>query len=181
MTRSNFLKALGHGLRGIERDERKRLLDYYGELFDDKLEEGKTEEEIIAEFGGIDGLKATILADYPGAQSRRNPVGLALSRTGLVLLSPVVFAVAVTLFALVFSLFAVSVAMVLAGLCYIVFSVPVFAVSTGVGVFQIGVCLFCAGLGIFLFFGSIYFKRFSMFAMKSIFRLYSYVFGKEAA
>ena len=180
MTRSDFFKTLGHSIRGIERGERKRLLDYYEEIFDDKLESGQTEEEIISEFGGVSGLSTKILAEYPGTTSYRNPVLRVLSCVGLILLAPAIFGAAVALFSLVFSFFAASGALVLAGLLYIMFSLPVFALSAGVGVFQIGACLFCAGLGTVGFFGSVSFGRLSILFMKNVFRMYRCTFGKEA-
>lgn len=180
MTRNDFFKTLAYSLRGIEHSEKKRLLDYYGEIFDDKLEEGKTEDEIIAEFGGIGGLSAKILAEYPGALHYRDPAGKVLSCIGLVFLAPFVFAMAVTLFSLVFSFFVVTGALVLSGAAGALLSVPVFPLSGGVGVFQVGMGLFFIGLGVFAFFGSVAFYRLSIFIMKNTFRLYSCVFGKEA-
>ena len=47
MNKQEFLLILGDRLVGIPEDERKRTLDYYAEIIDDRMEEGVTEAEAI--------------------------------------------------------------------------------------------------------------------------------------
>ena len=51
MTRNKYLKELRSFLGKLPKEDRKRILEFYNELIDDKLEAGQSEEEILGEFG----------------------------------------------------------------------------------------------------------------------------------
>ena len=48
MNRKEFLRSLSRSLRGLPRAERAQSLDYYGEMIQDRMEEGLSEEEAVA-------------------------------------------------------------------------------------------------------------------------------------
>lgn len=61
MNRQQFFFKLNSGLKVLPRSERKEILKYYNEIFDDKVEEGLSEEEIIRQLGPLDEIIANSL------------------------------------------------------------------------------------------------------------------------
>ena len=61
MNRKEFLRALSRSLRGLSRAERAQSLDYYGEMIQDHVEEGLSEEEAVARLGSADEIARQIL------------------------------------------------------------------------------------------------------------------------
>ncbi|MBO4573422.1 MAG: DUF4097 family beta strand repeat protein [Clostridia bacterium] len=51
MTKREWFEKFETALDGIYADEKTRAKEYYEELFDDKIEQGVTEEDILSEFG----------------------------------------------------------------------------------------------------------------------------------
>ena len=48
MTKQEFLRRLEERLAGVPQEERAERLSFYGEMIDDRMEEGLTEEEAVA-------------------------------------------------------------------------------------------------------------------------------------
>ena len=48
MTKREFLEMLNERTSCLSEAERDRLLEYYGEIIDDRMEEGLTEAEAVA-------------------------------------------------------------------------------------------------------------------------------------
>lgn len=66
MVRKEFNKRLRKSLKGLSRQERQEVIDYYNEMIDDSIESGKTEQEAIAELGSPEDLAKKILSEnYP--------------------------------------------------------------------------------------------------------------------
>ena len=61
MNRKEFLRSLSRSLRGLPRAERAQSLDYYGEMIQDRMEEGLSEEEAVARLGRADEIARQIL------------------------------------------------------------------------------------------------------------------------
>ena len=61
MNRKEFLRSLSRSLRGLSRAERAQSLDYYGEMIQDRVEEGLSEEEAVARLGSADEIARQIL------------------------------------------------------------------------------------------------------------------------
>lgn len=61
MNRHQFFEKLNNGLSVLPRSERMDILKYYNEIFDDKMEEGISEETIIHQLGSIDEIVANAL------------------------------------------------------------------------------------------------------------------------
>ena len=51
MTKSDFLKKLRKGLRGMSAAEKNEQISFYSEIIDDKIEEGMTEHEATSHVG----------------------------------------------------------------------------------------------------------------------------------
>lgn len=64
MSKEEFLKILDRRLQVINEKERKDIIDEYRTHIEMKMEEGKTEEEAIEDFGNIDELVDEILDAY---------------------------------------------------------------------------------------------------------------------
>lgn len=65
VTKLGFLARLEQELFSLPAEERKDRLAFYGEMIDDRVEEGMTEEEAVAAIGTVDGVVAQIIADTP--------------------------------------------------------------------------------------------------------------------
>ena len=69
MSKKEFLEKLEHKLHLLKQDEIQDILDEYSGYIDNKLQEGKTEDEAVADFGNrirlminIPMIKAAILS-----------------------------------------------------------------------------------------------------------------------
>lgn len=54
MTKEEFLTKLSNGLSGYPAKDREEYLLFYGEMIDDRMEEGLTEEDAVGEIGTAD-------------------------------------------------------------------------------------------------------------------------------
>ena len=170
MSKQEFLAQLRKGLSGLPQDDVEERLTFYGEMIEDQIEEGRSEEEAVSAVGSVDEIVAQAVEEIPFAKiakermraKRRLSAGEILL---LVLGSPIWLSLAVAAFAVILSLYAVLwsvivsvwaafislIAFVLGGAAAAV----IFAVKGSglTGIAMIGASLFCAGLAIFLFFG----------------------------
>lgn len=64
MNKTDFLEKLKKGLAPISGSERQSVLDYYDEMISDRIENGKTEEEAVAELGSPESVVENILAEF---------------------------------------------------------------------------------------------------------------------
>mgnify|MGYP003303956627 CR=1 FL=1 len=65
MNKEQFLIELASALAGLPEDDIEKSLEFYSEMIDDRIEEGLTEEEAVAEIGSIDEIRAQIIKDIP--------------------------------------------------------------------------------------------------------------------
>ena len=63
MNRLEFINALGGRLEQLPKEEVQKVLDYYVESINDRMEAGMSEEEVIEAFGDLDMLAAEILVE----------------------------------------------------------------------------------------------------------------------
>lgn len=70
MNKEKFLAALRRRLRVLPVDEVERILAYYREMIDDKVESGWTEEDAVKEYGSVSALAQKILAENPNRRPR---------------------------------------------------------------------------------------------------------------
>lgn len=64
MNKKDFLKSLERKLSILDEQEVKDILNEYEDIIDEKVKDGKTEEEAVKEFGSIDELTTEILKTY---------------------------------------------------------------------------------------------------------------------
>ena len=67
MTKEEFLIELRSKLQGLPKDEIEERVEFYSEMIDDRIEEGKTEGEAIADLGGTDEAVKQIATATPMA------------------------------------------------------------------------------------------------------------------
>ena len=65
MDKLDFLYALQQKLSGLPVEDVSRSLDYYTEMIDDRMEEGMTEQQAVADLGNIDDIANQILLEMP--------------------------------------------------------------------------------------------------------------------
>lgn len=64
MTKYEWERQLKKGISNLPKSEQQRVLDYYNELFADKIDAGMREQYIIAEFGNPYDVANKILVDF---------------------------------------------------------------------------------------------------------------------
>ena len=148
MTKQQFLTALRAKLAHMPQEELEERLYFYGEMIDDRMEEGLSEEEAVAATGSADDFE---LPEKSKAKKRLRWWEINL----LVLGSPVWFSLlisaAAVIFALVVSLWACFIAVSASALtCIVAGTFRAFEALNGVAFLGAGAV--CAGLAILLFF-----------------------------
>lgn len=186
MKRNEFLARLSERLAGLSEQDRARSLDYYGEMIDDRIEEGMAEEEAVRAVGTPEAAAEAILAEIPLSRLVKERVSPARSLSALeivllVLGSPIWLSLAAVVFAVLLSLYAViwsgivcvwAVFAALAGSAVGgVLAAPIlgFSVSFGAAAVTLGAGLFVAGLAIFAFYGSLAATKGLCFLTKKMF------------
>lgn len=195
MNKEQFLNALREKLSGLSPEDLSERLAFYSEAIDDRLEDGLTEEEAVAQLGAIEDITKRILGDVPTVvtvkeKRRVNPLMIVL----LILGSPLwmslllaAFCVGFSLYALVWSvvamLWAVDVSVAACAVGCLAGGVLLFARGNVAGGFACIACmLFCAGVTILGFYGCVYTtKGTAWLTKKSILWLVSLFKRKEGA
>ena len=170
MNKQEFLLQLQKGLHGFPQDVIEEYVGFYGEIIDDRTEEGIAEEQAVAEVGSVDKVVEQILAETPFVKivkekvrpKRRlqaweivlltvgSPIWLSL----LVAAFAVVLSLYVSLWAVVISLWAAWFAMAasavggVVGGCVLAYTGTVWS-----GAALFGAAVVCGGMAIFLFLG----------------------------
>ena len=169
MNKEQFLNALREKLSGLSPEDLSERLAFYSEAIDDRLEDGLTEEEAVAQLGAIEDIIKKILGDAPAVvavkeKRRVNPLMIVL----LVLGSPLwlslllaAFSVVISLFASVWSavvaLWAADVSVATGVVGCLAGGIMLFVRGNVAGGFAAIACmLFCAGFSILGFYGCLY-------------------------
>lgn len=170
MTKLDFILALQEKLSALPKDETKERLHFYSESIEDRMEEGLTEEEAVAQMGSVEEIAQQIMGDQPlplpakkrcFSEKRLSPWEITLLALGSPIWLSLAAAAAATIFSVYVSLWAVTVSLwaVFASLTVCVpgclFS-GILCIATGYplpGLALLGCVLICAGLAIFAFFG----------------------------
>ena len=163
MSKKEFLMYLRKRLSGLPKKEIEERVTFYGEMIDDRMEEGLSEEEAVSAIGNIDELIAQMTADVPirtQGNSGKIP-NRSSKRVNWVLLligSPVWLSLLIAAFAVLFSV-GVSVCAVFCSLagCGIGLTaggIVLLCRGTALtGIASMGSGFLCAGLSIFVFIG----------------------------
>lgn len=169
MNKAEFLESLQERLKGLSPEDIAERISFYSEAIDDRMEDGLTEEEAIAQLGTADDIAARILNEVPPAHPAKTKRQLgALEIVLLILGSPIWisllaagFSVVISLYAviwsIVISIWAAGVSLAASALGCILLMVILFITeNVTISFAALAVAMFCAGLSIFAFFGSKY-------------------------
>ena len=74
MNKQEFLAELQKGLSGLPQEDRDERLTFYGEMLDDRMEEGLSEEEAVAAVGSVEEIVRQTAADIPLAKIARERI-----------------------------------------------------------------------------------------------------------
>ena len=153
MDKNTFLQTLQKRLKGLPEEDVLRTLDYYREMIEDRMEEGLTEEEAVADMGAVDEIAEPLLPK--STKRKRSAWEIVLLVLGFPVWFSLLAAVAAVIIAIVVSVYAVDIC--LAACCLGgVLGAVVYLVQlhwTG-AVFLFGAGLVCGGLAILCFMGS---------------------------
>ncbi len=170
MNKQEFLAELRKGLSGLPQDDIEGCLTFYSEMLEDKMEEGFSEEEAVAEAGSVNEIVEQTVADTSLAKiakerikpKRRlkvweivllalgSPIWLSL---GIAAVS-VILALYISLWAVIVSLWAVFGSLAVCAAAGVPMCV-VFAArgSVAPGLVMLAAGIVCAALSIFMFYG----------------------------
>lgn len=170
MNKQEFLEKLRKRLSGLPQEDINERLTFYGEMIDDRIEDGLSETEAVEQIGSIDNIAEQVIADTPVTKIAKEKIKTArrLSAGEIVLLvlgSPIWLSLGIALFAVIFSLYISLWAVIISlwavfvsfAACFIggIFSCVIFIASSNTvsGIAMLAAGIVCAGLSIFMFYG----------------------------
>ncbi len=178
MTKQEFLIELQAALNGLPQNNIKESILFYSEMIDDRIDDGMSEEEAVADIGSVDEAASQIIAEIPLMKIAKEKIKpkRKMKAWEIVLLcvgSPIWGSLLIAAFAVIISLYAAlwsviialwsvfvsfaacAVALTVVGAAYGVVGGVVFInnahIYSGIVMFAAGLVL--AGLSIFTFFG----------------------------
>lgn len=170
MTKIGFLVSLRERLAGLPQGELEDRLSFYSEMIEDRMEDGLSEEDAVADIGSVDAIASQIVSETPLSTLVKEKIKPKRQLGGweillIVLLAPVWFSLIVAAVAIVLSLYASLFAVVLSLWAALV-SVAACAGASGVfailfpclgygmsGLACLATALALAGLTVFAFYG----------------------------
>jgi len=197
MNKQEFLDSLRRALSGLPIDEIEERIGFYGEMIDDRMEEGLSEEEAVAAVGDIDEIVEQTVSELPLSKLVKkkikpkrslkvweivlialgSPIWITILAAALVIilsLYAVLWSVVVSLWAVGAALAGTFLGGIALGVVYIVVE------NVFLGIALIGAALFCAGLAIFWYFGCMAATKGIVILTKKIFLGIKMLFvGKE--
>jgi len=170
MTKIKFILDLQERLSGFPLEELSEQINFYSEMIDDRMEEGFSEEEAVAQLGSVKDIADKLISEIPFSQLVKERVKAKRKMTAweivlLALGSPiwlslliavlaVIFSVYVAFWSVVVSLWSVFASLVASGVGgAVVGAVIAFKMNVLTGVALIGAAFVCSGFSVLLFFG----------------------------
>lgn len=170
MNKNEFLATLRERLNGLPEEDIIKSLDFYGEMLDDRIEDGMSEEEAVSDLGNIEEIISQILSavSLPKLVKEKVKPKRALKAWEIVLLvlgAPlwipllaavilVALAIYLSIWSVIISLYAVDLTVAICGLAFVGVAVALLFDGQFVpGGVVFGAGLVCMGLSILLFFG----------------------------
>ena len=165
MNKQEYLEALRSRISAMPADDVNRFMDYYSEMIDDRVEDGLSEEEAVADMGSPEAAVEQILEEMPLTKLVKekikpkhelkawevilivlgSPVWIPLLITAAVLL----LTLWIVAFALLISFYAVVLSFVVAGIGGLICAIPLFiANSPYTAVLMLGAALIGIGIAI---------------------------------
>lgn len=187
MNKQEFLKQLTNALSGLPKEEINKTVDYYAEIIDDAVEDGRDEYEVISGFDSVEEIAERVINETPIRKFVSEDVKKRHISTGAVVLiiigSPVwlpvlaaVFAVLMSVYiaiwSVIISLFSVFAGFALSAVCMMVLTPFMLFARPVKAVLAFGLALLCAGGAVFMFYISVWcaklIVRFTVFLARQI-------------
>lgn len=170
MTKQLFLSSLREKMQGLPKEDLEERLNFYSEMIDDRMDDGKTEEEAVAAIGDVDQIIEEIAREVPLTKLVKERIKpkrklkaweIVLLILGFPLWFPLVLTALILAFVfylliwvLVIVCYAVEIGLVGASLYGII--AFFLQVSTGEpGALYIGIAVMSAGGAVLLYFGCV--------------------------
>ena len=165
MTKQEYLSAIRGKIRKMPADDINKFIDYYSEMIDDRMEDGLSEEEAVADMDAPDDVVDQILADMPLTKLVKEKIKPShrLKAWEIILLilgSPIwaplllivlVIAMAVVILALLLSFYVIVLSMAVAGIAGLLGVIPFFVTqNVPAALFMLGAAF--AGIGLAILF-----------------------------
>ncbi len=191
MNKQEFLDDLRNSLSGFPQADAEERVSFYGEMIDDRIEEGMSEEEAVAGIGTLADIREQIISEIPlpklvkeKAKTQRRlkaweivliVLGFPLWLPLLAAFSAVMLALYICVWAVIISLWAAEVSLwagALAGVAAaVMFFIRGFAVQA---IALLGAAVFAAGFSVLFFIvcravtkGLLYVTKKIMFSLKA--------------
>ena len=176
MKKEEFLSELEKRLSGLSQEEIAERVSFYREMIDDRIDDGVSEEEVIAQIGPVDMVVEQIMSEIPLSRLVKDKVtpkkGLSIWQIVLLAVTfPVWFPLAIagaivalvlyiTIWIIVAALYVVNVALVISAVAALIAGIALFAAGEAAkGGLSIGGALVCAGLSVLWFFGCVWISK----------------------
>lgn len=186
MLKQEFLYRLKAQLKGLPEKEVFDRICFYEEMIDDRIEEGKTEEDAVNDIGTVEEVAAQILKDIPLSKVIKEKIKpkrnfrvweiilIALGSPIWLSLLIAAFAVAISLYAVLWSvvitLFAVEGSFIGVALGGVIAGVGIMISGNSfTGVILLACAIVCAGLAVFTVFACRYSVKVTVLLIKKIF------------
>ncbi len=199
MNKQEFLTKLRKGLSGLPQGDIEERLAFYGEMIDDQIEEGLSEEEAVSAVGGVDEIVRQTVAEIPLAKiakekikSKKRPsageivllvLGSPIWLSLLIAAFAVILSFYISLWAVIISLWAVFISLAVCPLYSVltcVISVAGGNTFSGIAILALGIV--CAGLSVFAFYGcKSVTKGISVLTKKAVTAIKNHFIKKEEA
>lgn len=171
MNKKEFLDILQARLAGLPQEDIKRSLEFYGEMIDDRIEEGMDEQQAVKEIGSVDEVVAQILSETPlqrllkeKAKPSRTlrvweivllALGSPVWASLLLAAACVFFSVYILIWSLVLVIYCVSVSFAAGAVSGAAGSIMLLFMGNPLSALLFfGAGLICAGITVFMFFAS---------------------------
>lgn len=171
MNKKEFLDMLQARLAGLPQEDIKRSLEFYGEMIDDRMEEGMDEQQAVKEIGSVDEVVAQILSETPlqrllkeKAKPSRTlrvweivllALGSPVWASLLLAAACVFFSVYILIWSLVLVIYCVSVSFAAGAVSGAAGSIMLLFMGNPLSALLFfGAGLICAGITVFMFFAS---------------------------
>ena len=172
MTKQEFENKLKKRLRGLPIRDVEDQMSFYSEMIDDRMEDGLSEEEAVADIGTVEKIatqiiKGIALTRTQNAEPEKNNslklweilfiiLGSPLWISLLIAAFAVIISIYAVLWSLIVSLWAVFVSLAASAACGFVFGTVLAIGGNALTGFAIlGVAFICAGLALFMLLGCI--------------------------
>lgn len=153
MDKNTFLTELQKRLKGLPEEDLQRTLEYYREMIEDRMEEGLSEEEAVAEIGPVEEIAEPLLPQTVRRKMKAWEIVLLI--LGFPVWFPLLIAAAAVIISLVATIYAVDVSLAAGGVGGVLCTLAYLAQRNWAGAaFILGCGLVCGGLAILCFMGS---------------------------